>query len=140
MAELKTQPTEASVREFLDSIDDEQKAADSRSLVEIMQRATGDPPKMWGSAMVGFGEYHYRYESGREGDWFLAGFSPRKRELSLYIMDGFERHQELMSRLGKHRTGKSCLYVKRLSDLNLDVLEQLVSESVTNMRRRHRSD
>ena len=100
-----------------------------------MQRVTGEPPTMWGDSIVGFGSYHYVYDSGREGDWFLTGFSPRKRNLSLYIMAGFSDYDELMERLGKHKTGKSCLYVNRLSDIDLDVLEALVRQSVAHMRK-----
>lgn len=139
MAELKTQPNDASVDAFLGVVDaeDAQKAADCRALIEMMRRASGEVPRMWGKAMVGFGSYHYRYESGREGDWFLVGFSPRKRELSLYIMPGFDRYDELMQRLGKHRTGKSCLYIKRLEDIDTGVLEQLVTASVKHMRQQY---
>lgn len=139
MAELKTQPNDASVDVFLDRIESEnpQKAADCRALIGMMRRVTGDPPRMWGKAMVGFGTYHYRYESGREGDWFLVGFSPRKRELSVYIMSGFDRYEELMKRLGKHRTGKSCLYIKSLDDIDTSVLEQLVAASVDYMRQQY---
>lgn len=139
MAELKTQPNDASVDAFLDGVEaeDPQKAADCRALIEMMQRASGEAPLMWGKAMVGFGSYHYRYESGREGDWFLIGFSPRKRDLSLHIMSGFDRYEDLMKRLGKHRTGRSCLYIKRLEDIDTDVLEQLVTESVKHMRQQY---
>lgn len=139
MAKLKTQPNDASVDAFLNGLEstDPQKTDDCRALIKIMQRATGEPPKMWGKSMVGFGSYHYKYESGREGDWFLTGFAPRKRELSLYIMPGFDRFAELMSNLGKHKTGKSCLYIKQLGDIDLDVLEQLVSESVEHMRQQY---
>ncbi|NEZ04939.1 DUF1801 domain-containing protein [Wenzhouxiangella sp. XN201] len=139
MAKLKTQPNDASVNAFLDDVEaeDPQKGADCRMLIKIMQRATGEPPKMWGKSMVGFGSYHYKYESGREGDWFLTGFSPRKRELSLYVMPGFDHFDQLMSHLGKHKTGKSCLYIKQLGDVDLDVLEQLVAESVEHMRQQY---
>lgn len=139
MAKLKTQPNDNSVDSFLDGLEAEdlQKADDCRTLIKIMQHATGEPPKMWGKSMVGFGSYHYKYESGREGDWFLTGFAPRKRELSLYIMPGFDRFAELMNNLGKHKTGKSCLYIKQLGDIDLDVLEQLVAESVERMRQQY---
>ncbi len=137
MSTLKTQKNTASVDEFLNSVEDAEKQADCRKLVELMQRATGEPPAMWGKAMVGFGSYHYRYESGREGDWFLVGFSPRKRELSVYIMPGFSQYDDLMDRLGKHKTGKSCLYIKRLADIDLDVLEQLIQASVKHMREKY---
>ena len=137
MAQLQTTPNEASVQEFLDSVDDETKRRDCQVLVELMGRVTGEPPKMWGPAIVGFGTYHYRYESGREGDWFVVGFSPRKQSLSLYLMSGFGDHDELLARLGKHSTGKSCLYVKRLDQIDLDVLEEMVVRSVEEVRRRY---
>jgi hypothetical protein len=105
--------------------------------VEIMKRATKAEPRMWGAAIVGFGDYRYKYASGREGDWFLAGFSPRKRDLTLYIVAGFDRYASLMARLGKHSTGKSCLYVKRLADIDTVVLEELVTESVRHMQEKH---
>lgn len=133
MAELKTQPTESSVNDFLAGVDEERRD-DCRTLVDLMSRATGEPPKMWGASIVGFGSYRYEYESGRSGDWFLTGFSPRKRNLTLYIMAGFDRYEELMERLGKHSTGKSCLYVKGLSDIDMDVLRELVQASVDHMR------
>ena len=134
MAELKTQPGDASVDRFLEGIEDEERRADCRAVHRMMERVTGEPPRMWGGSIVGFGSYHYRYESGREGDWFLTGFAPRKRDLTLYIMAGFERYDDLMARLGKHKTGRSCLYVKRLSDLDAAVLEELVRASVAHMR------
>lgn len=104
-----------------------------------MSRATGEKPMMWGTTIVGFGTYHYKYDSGREGDWMLTGFSPRKQALTLYIMSGFDKYQELMDQLGTYKTGKSCLYVKRLSDINLNVLVELVQESVRYMRRQYPS-
>lgn len=107
--------------------------ADCAKLVEIMGRATGAEPRMWGPSIVGFGSYHYKYDSGREGDWFLTGFSPRKQALTLYIMAGFERYDDLMRRLGRHSTGKSCLYVRRLDDVDLDVLTELVQASVDHV-------
>ncbi len=137
MATLKTQKNTASVDEFLNTVEDPEKQADCRKLAELMQNATGDLPTMWGNAIVGFGSYHYRYESGREGDWFLVGFSPRKQELSVYIMPGFSRYDDLMKRLGKHKTGKSCLYIKRLADIDIDVLEKLIQASVKHMRRQY---
>jgi hypothetical protein len=137
MAELKTKQTEASVEAFLDAIEDETRRNDCLAVAKIMKRATRAEPRMWGLSIVGFGEYHYRYESGREGDWFLAGFSPRKRDLTLYIVAGFDRYESLMARLGKHSTGKSCLYIKRLADIDTAVLEELVSESVRHMKQKH---
>lgn len=134
MAELKTQPTDNSVTDFLDNVEDEQKRADAYAIMELMREVTGETPQMWGDSIVGFGSYHYVYESGREGDWFLVGFSPRKRNLTLYIMSGFDEYDGLLDRLGKHSTGKSCLYVKRLSDVDEDALRELVQKSVQHMR------
>ena len=133
MAKLKTQKTNASVTAFLKSIADDDRRKDCQTLVRIMKRAVGAEPKMWGSSIVGFGHYHYKYASGRENDWFLAGFSPRKQDLTLYIMAGFDRYDALMARLGKHKTGKSCLYLKRLADVDVAVLEELISTSVKHM-------
>jgi hypothetical protein len=132
MAENKTKPTDVSVTEFLTKVEDPQQRADSKVLVEMMTRITGRKPKMWGPTIVGFGQYHYTYLSGREGDAPLAGFSPRKAEFSIYLHSGDEGRSErdsLLERLGKHRMGKGCLYVKRLAQVDLDVLEQLVRNS-----------
>ena len=134
-AQLKTAPTGASVQAFLDAIPDEGRRADCRTLVKIMRAATGAKPRMWGPSIVGFGEYRFEYESGREGDWFLTGFSPRKQDLTLYVMAGFERYPALMKRLGRYRTGRSCLYLKRLADVDLKVLAELVEASVRHMAR-----
>ena len=134
MAELKTKENDQSVEAFLSSIDDAQKQADCRALVAIMQEATGAAPRMWGDSIVGFGHYHYKYASGREGDWFLTGFAPRKQNLTLYIMAGFDNYEALLGKLGKHTTGKSCLYVKRLADVDMPVLTELVVESVAHMK------
>ena len=135
MAELKTAPTGASVTKFIEAIDDAAGRRGARTLVRMMRKVTQAPPKMWGPSIVGFGTYRYRYLSGREGDWMLTGFSPRKREFSIYIMSGFDEHAELLARLGPHRTGRSCLYVKRLGDIDAGVLEELVSRSVAHLRR-----
>ena len=129
MADLKTTPNEQSVERFLNQVEDEDQRKDCFQLLELMNRVTGEKPKMWGDSIVGFGRYHYKYSSGREGDWFLTGFSPRKNNLSIYIMDGFERYGELLTRLGRTKTGKSCLYIKRLADVDLNALEQLVEQS-----------
>lgn len=134
MAELKTQPNDRSVEEFLDQIQDEQKRRDAGELAGLMQQVTGEPPTMWGTSIVGFGTYRYRYPTGREADWFIIGFSPRKQSLTLYLMDGFERYGELMGALGKHSTGKSCLYVKRLDDVDLSVLQELIERSVAHVK------
>jgi hypothetical protein len=132
-AELKTKKTSASVSAFLDSVGDESVRKDCRTLVQMMKKATKAQPKMWGPSIVGFGDYRYKYETGREGDWFRAGFSPRKNALTLYVMSGFPKHAELMSKLGKHKTGKGCLYIKQLADVDMRVLEQLIERSVKSL-------
>lgn len=133
MAELKTQKNDASVEAFLNSVADERKRSDCFTLVELMKAATGVEPKMWGDSIVGFGEYRYTYASGRAGDWFLVGFAPRKQNLTLYIMAGFDEYDELLGKLGKHSTGKSCLYIKRLDDVDMATLTELVELSVQHM-------
>jgi hypothetical protein len=130
VAELKTKPTNASVERFLARVTPAQTRDDCHALVDFMRKITKSEPVMWGPSVVGFGSYHYRYESGREGDWFLTGFSPRKQNLTIYVMSGFPRHAELVKALGVHRTGKSCLYVKRLDDLHRPTLQKLIRESV----------
>jgi hypothetical protein len=134
MSEPGTRAFDADVEAFLGSLDDERTLADCRELVDIMSAATGQPPRMWGTSIVGFGSYHYRYASGREGDCHLTGFSPRRQGLSIYIMPGFSAYAPLMKKLGKHRIGKSCLYVKKLADVDRDVLRRLVERSVADMR------
>ena len=134
MAENKTKVNDASVEEFLNAIPDEKKRADAFRVMQIMREATGEEPQMWGSSIVGYGSYHYKYASGQEGDWMLTGFSPRKANLTLYITPGFEHYEGLLGRLGKFTTGKSCLYVKRLSDVDEATLRELVRESVEVMR------
>jgi hypothetical protein len=129
MAELKTQPNQEEVQAFLETIEDEKKRADAFEILQLMQEATGEEAVMWGDKIVGFGKYHYKYASGREGDWFLVGFSPRKQNLSVYIVAGFDEYEDLMSRLGKHKTGKSCLYIKRMADVDRDVLKELIRQS-----------
>jgi hypothetical protein len=135
MAELKTQKNEKNVLEFLDRVEDEKKRQDSLRILALMKEVTRFEPKMWGDSIIGFGEYHYRYASGREGDWFLTGFSPRKQNLTLYIMAGFDRYEDLMKKLGKHKTGKSCLYIKSLEDIDQEVLKTLVRESIEHVAR-----
>ena len=130
MAELKTKETDASVDAFLDRIVDKTRRKDCFTLVQIMKKATRAEPRMWGTSIVGFGTYHYQYASGREGDWPIIGFSPRKQDLTLYIGSGFEGYGKLLAKLGKHKTAKSCLYIKRLADVDLTVLKELVSASV----------
>ena len=134
MASNKTQPTRLKVSEFIAGIEDKRKRADCRELMKLMREITGNRATMWGPSIVGFGKYHYKYASGREGDFFLTGFSPRKQALSIYIISGFKAHAGLMEKLGKFKTGKSCLYVKSLDDIDRAVLKELVTESVAHMR------
>jgi hypothetical protein len=135
MAELKTKPNQQSVVEFLNGIPDELKRKDCFTLLDLMKEITQAEPQMWGDAIVGFGNYHYHYASGREGDWFLTGFSPRKQNLTVYIISGFEQYDTLLRKLGKHTTSKSCLYIKRLDDINLPTLSELVRRSVEHLVR-----
>jgi hypothetical protein len=135
MATLKTKKNSQSVSAFLKSITDDQKRKDAETIMKMMKRITKEEPTMWGDSLVGFGSYHYVYGSGREGDWFVTGFSPRKRNLTLYIMSGFKRHDALMKELGKYTTGKSCLYINKLDDIDTNVLEELVKESVKHVRK-----
>lgn len=137
MSELKTRPTDASVEAFIDAVDHPRRREDARTLLELMHRVTGEEPVMWGPSIVGYGSYHYRYASGQEADWPVVGFSPRRQNLSIYIMTGFEECDELLSRLGKHKIGKSCLYINKLADVDLVVLETLVRASVAEMKRRY---
>lgn len=139
MAENKTKATDKSVRAFLESIEDDRKREDSFTLVKLLQEATGEEACMWGDSMVGFGTYHYKYASGREGDAMLVGFSPRKANLTLYIMSGFDADDPLLSKLGKYKTGKACLYVKTLQDVDMNVLKQMVDRSVKHMRETYSS-
>ena len=128
MAELKTRPNDKDVEAFLSSVA-EPAQSDCRELLAMMQEATGEPPVMWGESIVGFGSRHYRYASGREGDWFVVGFSPRARSLTLYLTDGVQRHADHLERLGRHRTGKGCLYVTRLDDVDRDVLAAVINDA-----------
>ena len=130
MAEPKTKPTNQSVKEFLNEIPDPERRADCFAVAKMMEEITGEKPKMWGPSIVGFGTQHYKYASGREGDWPISAFSPRKRDLTVYLMVGFDKNTELMEKLGKHSTGKSCLYIKRLSDVDVPTLRKLIKESV----------
>jgi len=134
MAQLKTQPNEKNVEDFLNTVENESKREDSFTILELMKQITGSEPIMWGDSIIGFGTYHYKYASGREADWFLTGFSPRVQNLTLYIMSGFDEYDDLLGKLGKHSTGKSCLYVKRLENIDLDVLKELVEKSVAHMK------
>lgn len=133
MAELKTKPNDQSVETFLNNVSDEKKRQDSYAILKLMQEATGEEAQMWGDSIIGFGRYQYKYASGREGEWFLTGFSPRVQNLTLYIMSGFDKYDELLDQLGKYKTGKSCLYINKIEDVDLQTLKELVERSVDHM-------
>ncbi len=135
MAENKTKQNVQSAQAFLEAVEDPRRREDCLTLVQLMQEVTGEAPTMWGDTIVGFGKYHYKYASGREGDSPLVGFSPRKQNLTLYILAGFDEYEELLGKLGKHKTGKACLYLKSLQDVDLGVLREMVQRSVEHMRR-----
>jgi len=136
VAELKTKKTETSVEDFLAGITPEKKRKDAIAISDLMKKVTKSEPKMWGTSIVGFGNHHYKYESGREGDWFLVGFSPRKANLTLYIMPGFSNYDALLAKLGKYKTGKSCLYIHTLDDIDVPTLRELIKSSVAEMKKR----
>lgn len=134
MAENKTRPTDQDVVEFLNGVEHKTRRADGFALLEMMKEITGEEAVMWGSSIVGFGSYHYKYASGREGDMPLVGFSPRKQSMTVYIMPGFDEYDDMLAQLGKHKTGKSCLYVNKLADVDQDVLRRLVRRAYEHMR------
>ena len=133
MSEPKTRPTKVKVVDFLDAVEHPQRKADGYELLRIMREITKEEPVMWGPSIVGFGTYHYKYESGREGDMPITGFSPRKQSLSLYIMSGFDEYEDLLGKLGKHKVGKSCLYINKLTDVDISVLKELIRKSVEKL-------
>lgn len=137
MSELKTRPNKASVEKFLDTIENEKKRKDSYRILELMKDITGEKPTMWGPSIIGFGTYHYKYPSGTEGNWMLTGFSPRKQALTLYIMSGFKKYDDLLSRLGNYKTGKSCLYIKKLEDIDEKVLKKMIKSSLDDIKKRY---
>jgi hypothetical protein len=138
VAELKTKKTEASVEDFLARVSPEKKRKDAITLCDLMKKVTKLEPKMWGTSMIGFGNYHYKYESGHEGDSFLVGFSPRKQNLAIYIMPGFDNYEELLSKLGKHKTSKACLYINSLDDIDVPTLQALIKRTLTDMKKMHK--
>ena len=135
MTALKTTQNEDSVDEFLKSIEDPEKQKTSLQILDIIKEISGKEPKMWGDSIIGFGKYHYKYATGREGDWMRIAFSPRKQNFSIYIMDGFDNHSDLMEKLGKYKTGKSCLYIKKLQDIDIKILKELMKKSLLNMEK-----
>ena len=138
MPQNKTLPTAASVADFLAAVPNARRREDGQALLEMMREITGIEPQMWGPSIIGFGSYHYKYESGREGDMPIIGFSPRSRSLSLYIMDGFDAHDDLLSRLGKHRKGASCLYINKLADVDTAILRELITLSFNHTKSANR--
>ena len=137
MADNKTRPTKVRVGDFLDTVENPGRRADAKKVAAMMRRVTGKRATMWGPAIVGYGKYHYKYDSGREGDFMMVGFSPRKQNLAVYIMPGFDAFPELMKKLGKYKTGKSCLYINTLADVDEKVLEKLIAESFKVMKKRY---
>jgi hypothetical protein len=133
MAELKTKPTNVDVDDFIDTVADEGRRDDCRELVKMMKKATKAEPTMWGSSIIGFGRYRYKYASGHEGEWPIIGFAPRKNDLTLYLMQGFEQREDLMGRLGRHKTSKACLHIRKLEQVDMDVLKELIDISVKGM-------
>lgn len=139
MAEIKTKVNNASVKDFIDSVPDEKKRKDGHTLLKIFKEVTGEKPKMWGTSIIGFGSYHYKSErSSQEGDWMLTGFSPRKQNLTLYIMSGMEISADLLEKLGKHKTSVGCLYINKLADVDMKVLKQLIKRSYTAAKKTHK--
>ncbi|EAY26045.1 DUF1801 domain-containing protein [Microscilla marina] len=137
MATLKTKPNDQSVEAYIENIADEKRRTDCKTIAELMEAISGQLPVMWSDSIVGFGSYHYKYASGREGDWFLTGFASRKQSLTLYIMAGFDQYDELMEQLGKYKTGKSCLYIKKLEDIDQDVLKKLIKASILYLKKQY---
>lgn len=139
MSSLKTKPNDGNVGLFIDAVPDASRKADANQLLIWMEKITGSLPVMWGNSIVGFGKYHYVYDSGREGDWFIIGFSPRKQNLTIYFMGGFRQLEEEMKMLGKFKTGKSCLYINKLSDINSEVLKEMLTKSFRIMQEKYHS-
>ena len=140
MSDLKTKKNEASVEGFLKSVENKKRREDSSVVLNLMKEVTGEEAVMWGPSIVGFGDYHYKYASGREGNWMKVGFSPRKKNMTLYIMDGFGSYNSLLQNLGKYSTGKSCLYINKLEDVDQQVLKELVRQSVASVSDRSSQD
>ena len=136
MAELKTKQTNASVEDFLKKVEDEKKRKDAFEILEFIKKITGEKPKMWGPGIIGFGTFRLKYPNGREIDWMLTGFSPRKQNLTIYIMTGFDHYEEMLQKLGKYKTGKSCLYIKKLEDIDKDVLADMIRSSIDFLRKK----
>ena len=138
MAELKTKKNEASVTKFLDGVKDEKRRLDSYTILKLMKQITKAEPKMWGTSIIGFGSYHCKYASGREGDWFVTGFSPRKQSLTLYLMSGFSKYPDLLKKLGKFKTSKGCLYINKIEDTDIPTLKELIKQSVGYLKKHNK--
>lgn len=136
MYEQKTKPTELSVNGFVEKVADAPMRVDCQTLIRLMKKTTGFEPKMWGPAIIGFGQYHYKYASGHEGDICMVGFSPRKQNISLYVLSGFAGQDKLLEKIGKHKAGKGCLYIKKLEDVDLDVLEKLITGTIDFLKKK----
>ena len=135
MSDMKTKPTDVKAEDFLEAVEHPTRKADGFELLKIMKEITKKEPVMWGPSIVGFGSYHYKYATGREGDWPITGFSPRKQRLTVYIMPGFDEYEDLLERLGKHKVGVSCLYINKLADVDISVLKELIAKSVEKMEK-----
>ena len=135
MTELKTKPNDKNVIEFLNNVENKKRREDSLEVLKLMKEVTQEEPVMWGDSIIGFGTYHYKYASGREADWLQIGFSPRKQALTVYIMDGFDKYSELLNKLGKYKTGKSCLYINKLEDVQIPVLKEIMMESLKYIKK-----
>jgi hypothetical protein len=140
MAKNKTTETESSVTDFINAVEDLKRKNDSFELIKLMQNETGFKPKMWGPSIIGFGSYHYKYASGHEGDAPLVGFSPRKDAISLYLYSTFEDKEELLSKFGKHKAGKGCIYIKKIADIDIEILKKMISHSVQNLKKLYPSN
>ena len=138
-ADNKTKPTKVSVREFVESVEHDTRRKDAKALLKIFKDVTGMTPQMWGPSLIGYGRYHYKYESGREGESMMTGFSPRKANLVLYIMPGYLDLEEKLSRLGKHKLGKACLYINKLADVDTDVLKEIIAYGVDYMKANYKT-
>ena len=137
MAELKTKPNDASVLGFLATIQDEKKRDDCHEIMNMMEEVSGEQPKMWGKSIIGYGTYHYKYASGREGDWMRIAFAPRKQNLTLYLLSGVESHPELLEKIGKYKNGKSCFYINKLDDVDRDILKKLMKASLDHLKKEY---
>lgn len=137
MAEPKTKKNDKNPKAFIEAVEHKKRREDSLVVMDLMERITGEKPVMWGPSIVGYGSYHYKYASGQEGDWMMTGFSPRKQALTIYIMPGFKRYDELMSKLGKYKTGKACLYINKLEDIDFKTLEELIQLSFNYMKSKY---